>query len=263
MIIAAIRSAIFSLVFYIGSLPLVLYAFITIWISQDALVWSSKLWSRYHYFCCRIILGLRINVEGQLSDQPVLYAIKHESMFETLDIPRFFTHPIIIAKKQLFSIPFWGRAAIAYGMIPIDRDGGARALRTMLTMAKAALANGKPIIIFPEGTRVPHGESPPLQSGFAGLYKMLKVPVVPMAVDSGRLSPKRHRFWRSGTITYRIGEPIPPGLSRAEIEERVHSAINALNGNAAINALNEDAAINALNKDATIKDPDDKPGDSG
>jgi len=162
-------------------------------------------------------------------DEPVLYAIKHESMFETLDIPRFYDHPIIVAKKQLFSIPFWGRAAIAYGMIPIDRDGGARALRQMLAQAKAALADGYPIIIFPEGTRVPHGEHPPLQAGFAGLYKMLKVPVVAVAVDSGKLSPMRHRFWRSGTITYRIAEPIPPGLSRDEIERQVHTAINALN----------------------------------
>ncbi len=226
---AAIRSAIFTLIFYVGSLPLVCYAFITIWVSQDALVWSSKLWSRYHYICCRMILGLHIKVEGQLSEEPVLYAIKHESMFETLDIPRFFSHPIIIAKKQLFSIPLWGRAAIAYGMIPIDRGGGARALRDMLGKAKAALNGGKPIIIFPEGTRVPHGEQPPLQAGFAGLYKMLKVPVVPIAVDSGKLSPKRHKFWRSGVINYHIGAPIPPGLPREEIEARVHSAINVLN----------------------------------
>lgn len=229
MIGSAIRSAIFTLIFYVGSLPLVCYAFITIWVSQDALVWASKLWSRYHYICCRMILGLHIEVEGELSDEAVLYAIKHESMFETLDIPRFFSHPIIIAKKQLFSIPLWGRAAIAYGMIPIDREGGARALRDMLTRAKAALDGGKPIIIFPEGTRVPYGEQPPLQAGFAGLYKMLKVPVVPIAVNSGRLSPKRNRFWRSGVINYRIGAPIPPGLPREEIEARVHSAINALN----------------------------------
>lgn len=229
MFIAAIRSAIFTLIFYLGSLPLVGYAFLTIWISQDALAWSSRLWSRYHFLCCKWLLGLHIKVEGELQTEPVLYAIKHESMFETLDIPRFFNHPIIIAKKELFSIPFWGRAAIAYGMIPIDRDGGARALRDMLTQAKAAIAGGKPIIIFPEGTRVPHGEHPPLQAGFAGLYKILKVPVVPIAVDSGKLSPKRHRFWRSGTITFRIGAPIPPGLPREEIEQRVHSEINILN----------------------------------
>ena len=82
-------------------------------------------------------------------------------------------------------------------------------------------------MIFPEGTRVPHGERRPLQSGFAGLYKMLGLPVVPVAVDSGPIYHRRLK--RSGRITYRFGEPIPPGLPRAEVEERVREAINALN----------------------------------
>ena len=82
-------------------------------------------------------------------------------------------------------------------------------------------------MIFPEGTRVPHGSKAKLQAGFAGLYKLIGLPVVPVAVNSG---PLYHRFWkRSGTITYRIGEKIPPGLPRAEIEARVAAAINALN----------------------------------
>src|SRR5690606_2059301 len=103
-----------------------------------------------------------------------------------------------------------------------------RALRTMVTEARAFAAAGRPLAIFPEGTRVPHGTRPPLQSGFAGLYKMLALPVVPVAVDSG---PLYHRWLkRPGTVTLQFGEPIEPGLPRAEIEERVHAAINALNG---------------------------------
>ncbi len=83
------------------------------------------------------------------------------------------------------------------------------------------------LVIFPEGTRVPHGSAPKLQSGFAALYKALGLPVVPVAVDSG---PLYHRRWkRPGTITIAAGEPIPPGLPRAEIEARVHEAINVLN----------------------------------
>ena len=83
------------------------------------------------------------------------------------------------------------------------------------------------MVIFPEGTRVPHGQRPALQAGFAGLYKMLGLPVVPIAVRSGTIY---HRRWkRRGTIEILVGEPIPPGLPREEIEARVTAAINALN----------------------------------
>ena len=114
-------------------------------------------------------------------------------------------------------------------MIPVDRDGGAGALRDMLTRSRALLADDRPIIIFPEGTRVIHGETPPLQSGFAGLYKMLNVPVVPVAVDSGKLMPRNRWRRRPGVITYKVGEEIPAGLPRAEVEARVHAAMNAFN----------------------------------
>ena len=97
----------------------------------------------------------------------------------------------------------------------------------MVTKARERLAEGRPLVIFPEGTRVKHGEEPPLQSGFAGLYKLLGLQVVPVAVNSG---PLYHRLWkRPGTITYKVGEPIPAGLPRAEVEARVHEAINSLN----------------------------------
>jgi 1-acyl-sn-glycerol-3-phosphate acyltransferase len=84
------------------------------------------------------------------------------------------------------------------------------------------------VLIYPEGTRVRPGEAPPLRPGFAGLYRALGLPVVPVAVDSGRLWPKG-LLKRSGTIHFLIGETIPPGLKRDEIETRVHAAINALN----------------------------------
>ncbi|MEE9432658.1 MAG: lysophospholipid acyltransferase family protein [Sphingorhabdus sp.] len=224
-----LRHMIFTLAFFGGSVLLVGIAFLTIWTSPEQMRRAVRKWSQHQYLCARYILGVRIRVEGQLSEGPVLYAIKHESMFETIDMPRFINCPAVIAKQQLFSIPLWGRAALTYGLIPVDRDGGASALRRMLKMAREAVAQGRPIVIFPEGTRVNHGECPPLESGFAGLYKILKLQVVPIAVDSGLLSPRENRFWRSGEITYKIGEVIPSGLPRAEIEARVHAAINALN----------------------------------
>jgi 1-acyl-sn-glycerol-3-phosphate acyltransferase len=95
--------------------------------------------------------------------------------------------------------------------------------------AKAALSEGRSVLIFPEGTRVKPGEAPELRSGFAGLYRMLDLPVVPIAVKSGHVWTK-HGVKKPGVITFRFLDPIPPGLSRAEAEAKVHAGINALNG---------------------------------
>ena len=136
-------------------------------------------------------------------------------------------HPVPFGKEELYRIPGWGRAARAYGSVSVARSEGARALRAMLADARRFADSGRPLAIFPEGTRVAHGTRPPLQAGFAGLYKLLDLPVVPVAVDSG---PLYHRLWkRPGTITLHFGEPIEPGLPRAQIEARVRDAINALN----------------------------------
>ena len=227
--IAVIRSAAYIIIFYTGSVFFVVTAFLAQWFSIPLMQWAVRGWSRWQYACYRRILNINIKIEGELPQKPVLYAIKHESMFETIDMPRMFRKPAVVTKKELFDIPLWGPAARAYGMIPVDRNGGAAALRAMLILAKKMIADGRPIVIFPEGTRVAPGHQPPLQSGFAGLYKLINLPVVPIAVDSGTLSPRKAGIWKSGTITYKVGEELPTGLPRAEIEARVHAAINALN----------------------------------
>ncbi len=229
MMLARLRTLFYTIVFFSGSLFHAVTAFIGSLVSPSLMHWAVRGWAKWQHFCARWILGITVRIDGDMLDRPVLYAIKHESMYETIDMPRVFKRPSVVAKKQLFDIPFWGKAALAYGMIPVDRDGGAAALRNMLGISRALLAQGRPVIIFPEGTRVVHGQNPPLQSGFAGLYKMLGVPVVPVAVNSGTMMPRNSRAWRGGVLIYKVGKEIPAGLSRTEIEARVHTAINALN----------------------------------
>jgi 1-acyl-sn-glycerol-3-phosphate acyltransferase len=164
---------------------------------------------------------------GSRPSGPALYAYKHESFFEAIDLPVSFDYPVPFGKEELHRIPGWARAFRAYGAVTVSRNQGAKALRAMLAEARGFVDSGRPLVIFPEGTRVPHGARPPLQSGFAGLYKLLGLQVVPVAVNSG---PLYHRWWKHpGTITLHFGEPIEPGLPREEIEARVHAAINMLN----------------------------------
>jgi len=223
-----LRSLIFALIFYPGSLVVVLMALPSAFSGSIRVRDRAILWARFHRWCCRWLLGIRTRVEGEVPHGAVLIAAKHQSMYETIDLVLILDKPAMVLKQELGDLPLWGRAARAYGAIPVARDGSAGALRGMLRAARAAIAEGRTIMIFPEGTRVAPGEQPPLKSGFAGLYSQLKLPVVPVAVDSGRLWP-RHRFVkRAGVITMRFGEAIPPGLPRDEIEARVHAAMNVL-----------------------------------
>lgn len=222
-----LRNAAFYLVFYSGTLLYTITALAARLFSESASQTAVRGWSRFHRWCVTRLIGCELRVEGAPLAEPALYAVKHESFFEAIDAPALFREPSVFAKRELFDIPLWGRAARAYGLIPVAREAGAKALMTMIREARGMAAGGRPLVLFPEGTRVPHGSAPPLQAGFAGLYKAVGLPVVPVAVNSG---PAYHRWLKHPLpITYRFGEPVPPGLPRTEAEERVRAAINALN----------------------------------
>ncbi len=218
------RWAVFLAAFYLGTLVHILAGMVASLSGTDRARAVVHNWADFHSWAARRLLGIRAVVEGEIPPGPHLIAVKHQSMYETIEILRVARTPVVVMKRELTEIPLFGWMTLCYGAIPVDRDAGAKALREMLAQGKAAVAAKRPVLIFPEGTRVPPGESPPLRSGFAGLYRALGLPVVPVAVDSGRL-------WRSkesGVVRFRIGEVIEPGLKRAEIEQRVHAAINAL-----------------------------------
>ncbi|WP_106640446.1 lysophospholipid acyltransferase family protein [Allosphingosinicella vermicomposti] len=224
----AIRSALFALFFYPGTAFYVALTFLSGFAGREPLIRAVLGWARYHRWCAATFLGVRSRREGFTPEGPMLIAAKHQSMFETVEFLLLLDRPAVVLKKELSDIPGWGWAARAFGTIPVDRDGGATALRRMLKAAQAAIAEGRPILIFPEGTRVAPGEQPPLAAGFSGLYKALGLPVVPVALDAGRIWPKGRFVKHPGDVRFVFHDPIPPGLPRKEVEARVHAAINSL-----------------------------------
>jgi len=229
-----VRSLLFTIIFYLGSIPLVTGAALSTLFGQAAIMAACRFWAQYHYLCVRWILGIRVVVEGEFPTGACIIAIKHESMLEAIETLRLIDRPAVVFKAELINIPVWGATARRHGVIPISREAGSAALRMMLKAAREAVAANRPIVIFPEGTRVAPGERPELRPGIAGLYKTLGLPVYPVALNTGRLWPKGKFGKHRGVVTMKLGAPIPAGLPREEIEARIHAAINVLNPPASV-----------------------------
>ena len=228
---AALRSLLYAAIFYPATVLWVLAGLVASLIGRKPTLGVVLSWVDVHSWLTRKALGIRLKVDGEVPPGPMLIAVKHQSMFETLEMVRITNLPIIVMKKELADIPLFGFMTRRYGVIPVERSAGAKALRTLVEEGRQAVESGRPVIIYPEGTRVRVGEEPPLKSGFAALYRALGLPVVPVAVDSGRLWG-RGFVHHSGTITFKVGEVIPAGLARKDIEARVHSTINVLESGA-------------------------------
>jgi 1-acyl-sn-glycerol-3-phosphate acyltransferase len=228
---SALRSLLYAAIFYPATVLWVLAGLVAALIGQGPALAVVLSWAGLHSWLTRNVLGIRLRVEGEVPPGPLLIAVKHQSMLETLEMVRIANLPIVVMKKELADIPLFGLMTRRYGVVPVERSAGAKALRTLVEEGQRAIASGRPVIIYPEGTRVRVGEAPALKSGFAALYRALGLPVVPVAVDSGRLWG-RGFVHQSGTITFKVGEMIPAGLSRKDIEARVHAAINMLESGA-------------------------------
>jgi 1-acyl-sn-glycerol-3-phosphate acyltransferase len=224
---AVFRSLLYAAIFYPATLLWVLAGIVGSVFGRRFTLAVVLSWVEMHHWLAKHLLRIRIRVEGRIPPGQNLFAVKHQSMLETLEMVRLTNLPVIVAKKELTDIPLFGWMTRRYGVIPVERSAGAKALRALVDSGRQALATGRPVIIYPEGTRVRVGETPELRSGFTALYRALGLPVVPVAVDSGCVWG-RGFVHRSGTVTLKVGETLSPGLKRDEIEARVHRAINAL-----------------------------------
>lgn len=192
----------------------------------------GRAWARACMWLLKRIVGLDWEVRGRPPAGAALIAAKHQSAWETLALTLVLDRPSYVIKRALLFTPPFGPYLWRAGMIAIDRGAGARALRQVQAGAVAVLADERPLVIFPEGTRrAPHAP-PAYQRGVAALYRGLDAPVTPVALNSGLFWRRNAFLKRPGRITIEFLEPIPPGLSSAEfmrlLEDRIETATNAL-----------------------------------
>lgn len=185
-------------------------------------------------FITKFVGGIDVKVEEieNISAVPTIYAVRHESLWETIMLIDFFQHPIFVLKKELLSIPIFGVMSKKTETIGIDREQGVQTLISAARKVESSIKKGYNVVIFPEGTRMHSGEYTPLKRGIELFYSRANCPVVPIIHNSGKFWPRRSFVKQPGTITLRILPPIAPGLPSkqfmAELNEVFRTQINLL-----------------------------------
>jgi len=232
-----IRSNLFNGSFYLWSAFMVVLFSAALLLPYQVTIWGQRQWARGVNVLMAFTAGIHVEYRG-LEYKPkgsAIIASKHQSAWDTLVWHIILHDPAIILKSELLLIPIYGWLCRKSRMIAVDRKAGPKALRAMLDDAKIAAATSRPIVIFPQGTRVSPGtmvEEAPYQPGVSALYRVLEVPVVPVALNSGHFWPRRKFTRRPGTIVLEFLQPIGPGLPRKEfdalLETRIENATIAL-----------------------------------
>ncbi len=226
-----LRSLVFQIAFYAATIfYLLVFLPLLPFLSRKGL-WRTCImwWVATNVFLLKIILGTRAEIRGieNIPEGPLLIASKHQSAWETFALLPLFSDPAFILKRELMAIPVFGWFAARTRMIPVDRKGGSSAMKAMTRRAQADMAEGRQILIFPEGTRRPAGAPPDYKFGVAHLYSSLGVPCLPIALNSGLYWPRRTILKRSGTILVEILPALPPGLPRRQFIGRLQADIEA------------------------------------
>jgi 1-acyl-sn-glycerol-3-phosphate acyltransferase len=222
-----LRSLAYNALFYLNTIILLIVALPTFLMPRHGILGIAKLWGRISVWLLRVIAGTKVEWRGleKLPARGYLVAAKHQSTWETFALVPLFADPTFIIKRELMWIPLFGWFTIRGEMIPIDRGARAQTIPAMIERARAALREGRQIIIFPEGTRRPAGAEPTYKFGIARLYAGTGAPCVPIALNSGLFWPRRKFLRYPGTIVVEILDPIPPGLNEKEFFERLQSDI--------------------------------------
>ncbi len=229
-----LRSLAFNLAYYLNLIVWMIAFLPILALPRVVFMRVARLWARSSLWLLKVIAGTKVEFRGLEKIPPggMIIASKHQSLWETFALLVILDDPAYVLKRELMWIPFFGWYAWKARSVPVDRKGGSQALKEMNARARAEIAAGRQIIIFPEGTRRAPGAPPAYKYGVAHLYAKLGAPCLPVALNSGIYWPRRRFIRNPGTIVVQILDPIGPGMPRdvffADLQARLEEASHAL-----------------------------------
>ena len=232
-----IRNAFYSIFFLTGITIISLIFLPAFFLPQKIVLFGGKLMGYWTHFCLQVFLSTKIIIKGKeniIDNKKFFIAASHQSMFETFYLQIIFNSPVFILKKELLLIPIFGWYLKKIGSISIKRDKITKDNLGFFNDISNIIKNSKrPLIIFPQGTRVLPNERPPFKKGASRIYEELKISCQPVAINSGYVWPKQGPKYSNRIITISILQPISAGLSKEEfiniLENNIYDELNILN----------------------------------
>ena len=232
-----IKKILFSLFFFSGIIFISLIFLPTIFLPKAVVLFGGKIMGYWTAFCLQIFLSTKIIIKGKeniIQNKKFFIAASHQSMFETFFLQTIFNSPIFILKKELLMIPVFGWYLKKIGSISIKRNKTSKEnLSFFDDISKQVNSSDRPIIIFPQGTRLPPDDRTPFKKGSSRIYEELKISCQPIAINSGYTWPKKGTKKINTTLTISILKPIEPGLKKEtflqELQNTIYSELDILN----------------------------------
>ena len=232
-----LRSTIFTIIFFLGIIFISIIFLPSLLLPQKLVLNGGKLMGHWASLCLKIILSVKIKILGReniIDNEKFFIAASHQSMFETFYLQTIFNAPVFILKKELILIPIFGWYLKKIGSISIKRNKVTKEnLGFLNNIAKIINKSERPLIIFPQGTRVLPNERPPFKKGAARIYESLKIICQPIAINSGYVWPKKGLKNSHKTITISILKPIDAGIEKEEfikiLENSIYSELDLIN----------------------------------
>ena len=241
---ALLRSILYALWTLVTVIPWALWMVTaSLWSNGDQIYWKAARWLRWQIDGARILTGIEVRITGMENlptgkTSPAILLVKHQSTYETFLMPAIMPHPLAyVFKKELIYIPFFGWAIGSMDMIHIDRSLRAQAFNKVVEQGKRLLAQGVWVIMFPEGTRIPRGQKGVYKIGGTRLAVETGAPVIPIAVTSAKVWPRKAFIKHPGIVDVSIGKPIPSQGRKAdelmrEVEAWIESEMHRLDPDA-------------------------------